>query len=59
MQSAYKSCRSTETVLLKVQNGILLDPNKGKGVFLALFNLSAAFHTVDDEVLISLFLLHA
>ena len=55
MQSAYKSCHSTETALLKVQNDILIDFDKGKGVFLALLDLSAAFDTVDYDILLNLF----
>ena len=55
MQSTYKSCHSTETALLKVQNDILIDLDKSKGVFLALLDLSAAFDTVDCEILLNLF----
>ena len=55
MQSAYKPCHSTETVLLKVQNDILIDLDKGKGVFLALLDLSDVFDTVDYEILLNLF----
>ena len=47
MQSAYKPCHSTEMALLKVLNYILIDLDKGKGVFLALLDRSAAFDTVD------------
>ena len=55
MQSAYKSCHSTETALLKVQNDILIDLIKVKVFFLALLDLSAAFDTVDYEILLNLF----
>ena len=54
-QSAYKSCHSTEMALLKVQNDILIDLDKGKGVFLAILDLSAAFDTVNYEILLNLF----
>ena len=54
MQSAYKPCHSTETALLKVHNDILCQLDKGQGVYLALLDLSAAFDTVDHEVLLEL-----
>ena len=55
MQSAYKPYHATETALLKVQNNILLDLDQGRGVFQALWDLSAAFDMVDHEVLLNLF----
>ena len=55
MQSPYKPCHSTETALLEVQNDILIDLDKGKGAFLALLDLSAAFNTVVYEILLNLF----
>ena len=54
MQSAYKPCHSTETALLKVQNDILGLLDKGQCVYLALLDLSAAFDTVDHEVLLEI-----
>ena len=52
LQSAYKIYHSTETALLKVQNDILLSLDKGKAVVLVLLDLSAAFDTVDHEILL-------
>ena len=53
MQSAYKERHSTETALLRVHNDILLSLDKGFGVLLVLLDLSAAFDTVDHELMLS------
>ncbi len=55
MQSAQKVhvAHSTETALLKEQTDILSYMDKGQGVFLILLDLSAAFGTVDHELLLS------
>ena len=53
LQSAYKKAHSTETALLRVQNDILSSINTRKGSFLILLDLSAAFDTVDHELLLS------
>ncbi len=50
-QSAYRKCHSTETALLKVQNGILMEMDKDNAVLLVLFEVSAAFDTIDHEIL--------
>ena len=52
MQSAYKAKHSTETALVKVQNDILLELDKKRGVVLALLDLSAAFDTIDHDLLL-------
>jgi len=52
-QSAYRVGRSTETAVLKVQNDILLELDKGNAVLIALLDLSAAFDTVDHEILLN------
>ena len=52
MQSAYKPGHSTESALLRVQNDILLDLDKKQGVILVLLDLSAAFDTIDHNVLL-------
>ena len=53
VQSAYRSHHSTETALLKIVNDVLLAVDRGDAVLLALFDLSAAFDTVNHTVLIS------
>ena len=53
LQSAYRSKHSTETALLKIQSDILLHLDAGKGVILVLLDLSAAFDTIDHEILVS------
>ena len=52
MQSAYKCFHSTETALLKVQNDILFAMNQKKMVALVLLDLSAAFDTIDHQILL-------
>ncbi len=51
-QSTYREGHSTETVLLRVQNDILMELDKGKVVMLVLVDLSAAFDTIDHEILL-------
>lgn len=51
MQSAYKQYHSTETALVKVQNDILTNLDKKRGVILVLLDLSAAFDTIDHDKL--------
>ena len=52
-QSAYKQCHGTETALLRVNNDILTAIDNGKITALILLDLSAAFDTVDHNILIS------
>jgi exonuclease III len=52
LQSAYKTIHSTESALLKVQDDVLQALDKKKGVVLVLLDLSAAFDTVDHNVLL-------
>ena len=49
MQTAYKKVHSMETALVKVQNDILV--NDKRGVILVLFDVSAAFDTIDHATL--------
>ena len=53
LQSAYKQFHSTETALLKVHNDINLNIDNGKVTALTLFDLSAAFDTIDHNILIT------
>ena len=53
MQSAYKVGHSTETALIRVYNDILCAIDEKQCVLLVLLDLSAAFDTVDHEVLLS------
>lgn len=52
-QSSYKKFHSTETALLKIQSDILDSLDKGKCVLLILLDLSAAFDTIDHNVLLT------
>ena len=53
LQSAYKQGHSTETALLRVHNDIVNIVDQGKCAFLVLLDLSAAFDTVDHNILLS------
>ena len=50
-QSAYKQFHSTESALLKVENDILLNMDKGHATAVILLDLSAAFDTIDHSIL--------
>ena len=52
LQSAYRCHHSSETALLKVRNDILLNMNKQHVTLLVLLDLSAAFDTVNHEILL-------
>uniref|UniRef100_A0A8C2EP51 Reverse transcriptase domain-containing protein n=1 Tax=Cyprinus carpio TaxID=7962 RepID=A0A8C2EP51_CYPCA len=52
-QSGFKTLHSTETALLRVFNDIFLATDSGDCVILVLLDLTAAFDTVDHEILIS------
>ena len=51
-QSAYKRHHSTETAMIKIQNDILQAVDRQGGVILVLLDLSAAFDTIDHQVLL-------
>ena len=50
-QSAYRASHSVETALLKVHNDIVQALAERKGVLLVLLDLSAAFDTVDHDIM--------
>ena len=53
LQSAYKDKHSTETALIKVQNYILSALDAGSSAVLLMLDLSAAFDTIDHDILLS------
>ena len=52
MQSAYRQFHSTETALLHAKNDILIALDQRKMVSLVLLDLSAAFDTIDHNILL-------
>ena len=51
-QSVYRQHHSTETTLTAVLNGLLIALDQKRAVFLVLLDLSAAFDTVDHNILL-------
>jgi len=53
LQSAYRRGHSTEIAVLKIISDILLATDRGEVTLLGLLDLSAAFDTVDHEILLA------
>ena len=51
-QSAYRKFHSTKTTLLKIHNDILASLDAGKVTAMTLLALSAAFDTIDHNILL-------
>jgi hypothetical protein len=53
-QSGYKKCHSTETLLIRVVNDLLIASSESKATIVMLLDLSAAFDTVDHVKLLTI-----
>ena len=53
LQSVYRDKHSTETALIMVQNDILSALDAGSSAILLMLDLSAAFDTIDHDILLS------
>ena len=51
IQSAYKAHHSTHTALLRVYNDVMFNIDRGNGTLLVLLDLSAAFDTIDHQII--------
>ena len=53
-QSAYKKCHSTETLLVRIVNDLLIATDENKATIVMLLDLSAAFDTIDHDKLLNI-----
>ena len=53
-QSGYKKCHSTETLLIRVVNDLLIASSEKRATIVMLLDLSAAFDTVDHQKLLKI-----
>ena len=53
-QSGYKKCHSTETLLIRVVNDLLIASSESKATIVMMLDLSAAFDTVDHGKLLTI-----
>ena len=54
VQSAYKKHHSSETLLIRISNDLLIASDKNSATILILLDLSAAFDTVDHSKLLAI-----
>ena len=54
LQSAYKAHHSTKTALMRVYNDVMFNIDRGNGTLLVLLDLSAAFDTINHQILFSI-----
>ena len=52
LQSAYRKCHSTETALCRIHNDLVVNMCAEKLSLLVLLDLSAAFDTIDHQMLL-------
>ena len=52
MQSAYRERHSTESAILRIHNDVLRAMDQGQCTLLVMLDLSAAFNTVDHQILL-------
>ena len=53
MQSAYRRNHSVETAVTKVFSDLIINKNQGKDTILVMLDLSAAFGTVYQDILLN------